>query len=163
MASWGSKMMFIYWSNIKTSVRKLKLVRKWVFQMDKDPKHTSKVVEKGLQTKSRCWSGHHKALTSIPKNICGQNWKSVCEQGCLQTWLVYTSSVRRNGPKFSQLIVGRLWKATQNISPKLNNLKAMLLNTNWVHVNFWPTGNVMKEIKAEINHSLYYYSDISHS
>jgi transposase len=32
-----------------------------------------------------------------------------------------------------------------------------------VYVNFWPTGNVMEEIKAEINHSLYYYSDISHS
>jgi hypothetical protein len=40
---------------------------KWVFQMDNDPKHTSKVVEKnGLRTrKSRYWSGHHKALTSI--------------------------------------------------------------------------------------------------
>ena len=29
--------------------------------------------------------------------------------------------------------------------------------------NLLPTGKVMKEIKAEINHSLYYYSDISHS
>ena len=28
--------------------------------------------------------------------------------------------------------------------------------THWVYVNFWPTGNVMKEMKAEINHSLYY-------
>ena len=33
----------------KTSVRKLKLGRKWVFQMDNDPKHTSKVVEKWLK------------------------------------------------------------------------------------------------------------------
>ena len=41
--------------HLKTSVRKLKLVRKWVFQMDNDPKHT---------TKSSYWSGHHKALTS---------------------------------------------------------------------------------------------------
>ena len=32
--------------HLKTSVRKLKLGRKWVFQMDSDPKHTSKVVEK---------------------------------------------------------------------------------------------------------------------
>jgi hypothetical protein len=30
----------------------------------------------------------------------------------------------------------------------------MLPNTNWVYVNFSPTGNVMKELKAEINHSL---------
>jgi hypothetical protein len=54
--------------------------------------------------------------------------------------------------------VGSLWKATQNVWPKLNNLKEMLPNTNWVHVNFWPTRSVMKEIKA-----LSYYSDISHS
>ena len=27
--------------HLKTSVRKLKLGRKWVFQMDNDPKHTS--------------------------------------------------------------------------------------------------------------------------
>ena len=33
--------------HLKTSVRKLKLGRKWVFQMDNDPKHTSKV---GLRT-----------------------------------------------------------------------------------------------------------------
>ena len=32
--------------HLKTSVRKLKLGRKWVFQMDNDPKHTSNVVEK---------------------------------------------------------------------------------------------------------------------
>jgi hypothetical protein len=35
--------------HLKTSVRKLKLGRKWVFQMDNDPKHTSKVVAKWLQ------------------------------------------------------------------------------------------------------------------
>ena len=34
--------------HLKTSVRKLKLGRKWVFQMDNDPKHTSKVVAKWL-------------------------------------------------------------------------------------------------------------------
>ena len=31
---------------LKTSVWKLKLGWKWVFQMDNDPKHTSKVVAK---------------------------------------------------------------------------------------------------------------------
>uniref|UniRef100_A0AAZ3R031 PID domain-containing protein n=1 Tax=Oncorhynchus tshawytscha TaxID=74940 RepID=A0AAZ3R031_ONCTS len=35
--------------NLKISVRKLKLGRKWVFQMDIDPKHTSKVVAKWLK------------------------------------------------------------------------------------------------------------------
>jgi hypothetical protein len=34
--------------HLKTSVRKLKLGRKWVFQMDNDAKHTSKVVAKWL-------------------------------------------------------------------------------------------------------------------
>jgi hypothetical protein len=33
----------------KTSVRKFKLGRKWVFHMDSDPKHTSKVVAKLLK------------------------------------------------------------------------------------------------------------------
>ena len=35
--------------HLKTSVRKLKLGRKWAFQMGKDPKHTSKVVAKWLK------------------------------------------------------------------------------------------------------------------
>ena len=30
--------------HLKISVRKLKLGRKWIYQMDNDPKHTSKVV-----------------------------------------------------------------------------------------------------------------------
>ena len=35
--------------HFKTSVRKLKLGHKWVFQMDNYPKHTSKVVAKWLK------------------------------------------------------------------------------------------------------------------
>ena len=35
--------------HLKTSVRKLNLGRKWVFQMDNDPKHTSKDVAKWLK------------------------------------------------------------------------------------------------------------------
>ena len=35
--------------HLKTSVRKLKLGRKWIFQMDNNPKHTSKVVAKWLK------------------------------------------------------------------------------------------------------------------
>ena len=41
--------MDILKQNLKTSVRKLKLGRKWVFQMDNDTKHTSKVVAKWLK------------------------------------------------------------------------------------------------------------------
>ena len=37
--------------HFKTSVRKLNLGRKWVFQMTNDPKHSSKVVEKWLKDK----------------------------------------------------------------------------------------------------------------
>ena len=35
--------------HLKTSVRELKLGRKWVFQMNNEPKHISKVVEKWLK------------------------------------------------------------------------------------------------------------------
>ena len=35
--------------HLKTSVRKLKLGRNWVFQMVNEPEHTSKVVEKWLK------------------------------------------------------------------------------------------------------------------
>ena len=35
--------------HLKTSVRKLKLGRKWVFQMDNAPKHTSRFVAKWLK------------------------------------------------------------------------------------------------------------------
>ena len=34
---------------LKQHIRKLKLGRKWVFQMDNDPKHTSKVVARWLK------------------------------------------------------------------------------------------------------------------
>jgi hypothetical protein len=60
-----------------------------------------------------------------------QNCKSVCEQGDLQTWLSYTSSVRRNGPKLIQLIVGSLWKATRNIWPKLKLFKGNATKLNF--------------------------------
>ena len=43
------KYVDILKQHLKTSVRKLKLGRKWVFQMDNDPKHTSKVVAKCLK------------------------------------------------------------------------------------------------------------------
>ena len=39
--------------HLKTSVRMLKLGRKWVFQMDSDPKHTSKDVAKWLKERNK--------------------------------------------------------------------------------------------------------------
>ena len=41
--------MAILKQHLKTSVRKLKFGHKWVFQMDNDPKHTSKIVAKWLK------------------------------------------------------------------------------------------------------------------
>ena len=32
--------------NLKSSAKKLKLGRKWIFQPDKDPKHTAHIVKK---------------------------------------------------------------------------------------------------------------------
>ena len=50
----------------KTSARKLKHVRKWVFQMHNDPKHTSKVVAKYLKdNKVKVLEWPLQALTSI--------------------------------------------------------------------------------------------------
>ena len=61
------KYVDILKQHLKTSVRKLNLGHKWVFQMDNDPKDTYKVEQIGLRTtKSRYRSGYHKALTSIP-------------------------------------------------------------------------------------------------
>ena len=146
--------------HLKTSVRKLTLGRKWVFQMDNDPKHTSKVVAKwqsqGIGVAiTKPWPQSYRTFVGRSEKACAS--KETYKPDC------YTSSVRRNGLKITQLIVRSFWKAYQKVKHKLNNLKAMLPNTNWVYVYFWPSANVMKEIKAEINNSLYYYSDISHS
>ena len=157
--------MDILKQHLKTSVRKLKLGRKWVFKMDNDTRHTSKVVAKWLKdnrVKVLEWRPSQSPDINPIENLWTELKKCVwarrptnltqLHQLCQEEWA-----------KFTQLIVGSLWRASQHVWPKLNNLKAMLPNTNWVYVNFWPTGNVMKEIKAEINDSLYYYSDISHS
>ncbi|CDQ70398.1 unnamed protein product [Oncorhynchus mykiss] len=53
--------------HLKTSVRKLKLGRKWVFQMDNDPKHTSKVVAKWLKDNKVKWPSQSHDLKPIEK------------------------------------------------------------------------------------------------
>ena len=51
----------------KTSVRKLNLGRRWVFQMDNDPKQTSKVVAKWLKVnKVKVLEWPSRSLASFP-------------------------------------------------------------------------------------------------
>ena len=97
--------------HLKTSVGKLKLGHKWVFQMDNDPKHTSKVLAK--------WLKDNKAY----RNFVGRT-----EEACAIKEAYKPDSVT---PALSGgMGQNSLNLFTQLIRPKLNNLMAMLPNAN---------------------------------
>lgn len=54
-----------------------------------------------------------------------------------KTWFSSTSSVRKNEPKFQQIIVRNLWKEPQNVWHKSYSLKSTLSNAKEKYVNFW--------------------------
>ena len=90
--------MDILKQHLKTSVRKLNLGRKWVFQMDNDPKHTSKVVAKWLKdnkVKVLEWPSQSPDLK--PTENVGRTEKAFASKKAYKP-------DRRNGPKCNATI-----------------------------------------------------------
>jgi hypothetical protein len=150
--------------HLKTLVRKLKLGLKWVFPMDNDSKHTSKVVEKWLmdnKVKVLDWPSQSPNLNPI-ENLWAELKKCVrarrptnltqLHQLCQEEW------ANIHPPYCGKLVEGYPKRLTQVKQFKGNATKYYLivckLLTHW---------ECDERNKTEINHSLYYYSDISHS
>ena len=107
--------LYVSMALMQIEIWKLKLGHKWVFQMDNDPKHTSKVVAKWLKdnkVKVLDWPSQSVDLKPI-ENVWAELIKRV--RARRPTNLTQLHHVCRNGLKFTQLIVGSLWKANQNI------------------------------------------------
>ena len=145
-----SNLIWIWRSAIQRMLTKMIPVTGWVHQEVKDNK--VKVLE---------WPSQSHDLNRI-ENVWAELKK--CVRARRSTNLTQLHHLcQKEWAKIHPTYCGKLVEGYLKRWPMLNNLKAMLPNIAWVYVNFWPTGNVMKEIKAEINHSLYYYSDTSHS
>ena len=117
--------------HLKTSVRKLKLGRKWVFQMDNDPNHTSKVVAKWLKenkVKILEWPSQSPDLNSIvnlwaelKKHVVARRPTNLTQlhQLCQEQWA-----------KIHPTYCGKLVEGDPKLLTKLKMFKAMLPNTN---------------------------------
>ena len=89
------------------------LDRKWVFQMDNDPKHTSKVVAKWLKdnrVKVLEWPSQSPDLKPI-EHLWAE-LKVCASKEANKPDLVTPALSGGMGKNITQLIVGTLWKAT---------------------------------------------------
>ena len=99
--------------HLKISVRKLKLRRKWVFQMDNDPKHTSKVVAKWLKDNNVSVFGVTitKPCPQSHRTFVGRTEKAcACKEAYKPDPVTPALSGGMDQNEFNCL-----WKATQNV------------------------------------------------
>ena len=164
MVSWGRNIVDILKQHLKTSVRKLKLGRKWVFQMDNDPKYTSNVVAKwlndnkvkilelpsqrpNLNSIENLWAERKKRVRARrPTNLTQLH--QLCQEECAKIHPTYCGKLVEGYPK--HLIQVKQFKGN---ATKYYLCECKLL-THW---------ECDERNKHEINNSLYNYSDISHS
>jgi hypothetical protein len=115
--------------HLKTSDRKLlKLGRKWVFQMDNDPKHTSKVVAKWLKdNKVKVLKGPSQCPDLNPiENV----WAELKKRVRTRRPINLTQLHKLCQEEWANLLWEACGRLPERGGPKLNNLKAMLTNTN---------------------------------
>ena len=117
--------------HLKTSVWKLKLGRKWVFQMDYDPKHTSKVVAKWLKdnkVKVLEWSSQSPDLNPI-EHLRAELKK--CVQARRPTNLTRLYQLcQEEWAKIHPIYCGKLVEGYPKRMTLVKQFKVMLPNTN---------------------------------